>query len=484
MTRRKGAVMRKTPSIRLPNVLFGLFASLTPFDSPARAANGQLTPAEAKTIAQEGYIFGLPPVYIALQADVLTNVAKPENGRAPFNQFDHHRAFPDAKNNKIVGMNVDTLYSLANLDVSAEPVVLVVPPIDGKRWWIMQVIDAWNDVPAAPGSRTHGGKGGAFAIVGPRFKGELPAGLEELRCDSGICALGGRTYTAGTSDYPAVHKIQDGYKLIPLSQWKGDGTRYAPPASVAVKPGVDARTPVPTQVFKMSAEQFFRRLCELLVSCPARKADAPVLAKVAKLGIEPGAKFSMSAFDAGTRKAIEEGVAAGHQAIHDEESKMGEMVNGWQVARDLGRYGTRYAYRAAWTFFGVGGHLVEDALYPLGIADAAGKKLDGANNYVLRFAKNEIPPVDAFWSLTLYDKDSYLVDNPINRYALGDRSNCKLGADGSLTLYIQSGSPGADKESNWLPAPKKGAFKLALRLYVPRKQVADGSWKPPAVRAS
>src|SRR5262245_38008409 len=443
---------------------------------------GTLTPVDAKAIAQDGYVFGLPLVYIALQADVLTNVAKPEGGRAPFNQFDHHREFPDAKNNKIVGMNVDTLYSLANLDLTSEPIVLVVPPMDGTRWWIMQVIDAWNDVPAAPGSRTHADKGAVFALVGPNFKGGVPAGLEVVRCDSSLCAIGGRTFTGGPDDYAAVHKIQNGYQLIPLSQWTGKDTWYTPPASVAVKPGVDARTPVPTQVFKMSAEQFFGRLCELLMNNPARQADAPIMARLATLGIKPGAMFKMHGFDAEVRKASEDGVAAGQAAIRATESQMGEMVNGWQVARDLGRYGTRYTYRAAWTFFGVGGNVVEDALYPLGLVDADGKKFDGASKYVLRFAKDDIPPVDAFWSLTLYDKDSYLVDNPINRYALGDRSHCALGADGSLTLYIQSDSPGSDKERNWLPAPKAGTFKLALRLYVPKKQVAEGTWKPPAVQ--
>src|SRR5262245_44893864 len=212
-------------------------------------------------------------------------------------------------------MNVDTLYSLANLDLTAEPVVLVVPPMEGTRWWIMQIIDAWNDVSAAPGSRTHGDKGGAFAIVGPNFGGTLPAGLEQIRCDTSICALGGRTYTAGPEDYPAVHKIQDSYKLIPLSQWKGAGTSYTPRAEVAVKPGLDAKTPVPVHVFKLSAEQYFGRLCELLVNNPAREADAPVMARLSKLGIKPGATFKMDAFDADTRQAIEEGIAAGQKAI-------------------------------------------------------------------------------------------------------------------------------------------------------------------------
>ena len=273
-------------------------------------AEGKLMPAEAKAIAQEGYVFGLPLVYIATQADAQTNVAKPGGGRAPFNQFDQHREFPNAKNNKIVGMNVDTLYSLANVDLAAEPVVLVVPPIAGKRWWIMQVIDAWNDVPAAPGSRTHDGKGGNFAFVGPNFKGTIPAGLEKVSVDTSLAALGGRTYTGGASDYDAVHKIQDQYQLIPLSQWKGPGTKYTPPASVPVKPGVDAKTPVPAQVFGMSAEQYFGRLAALLVNNPARAADAPVMARLAKIGVKPGAKFMTAGFDADTRKAIDEGVAA------------------------------------------------------------------------------------------------------------------------------------------------------------------------------
>jgi hypothetical protein len=344
------------------------------------------------------------------------------------------------------------------------------------------VIDTWNDVPAAPGARTHGDKGGTFLLVRPNFKGEIPAGLEVVRCDTSLCLLGGRTYVSGPDDLPAVHTIQDGYRLIPLSQWNGPGTTYTPPASVPVKPGIDAKTPVPVQVFKLSAEQYFNDMAMQLVHNPARPADAPIMARLAQLGIKPGATFQMSAFDADTQKAIADGVAAGQQAIRDEESKMGEMVNGWQLARDLGRYGTKYTYRAAWTSYAVGGNVIEDALYPFGLVDADGKQFDSANPYVLHFAKDAMPPVEAFWSLTMYDQDSYLVDNPLNRYSLGDRSNCKLGEDGSLTLYIQSDSPGTNKERNWLPSPKAGPLKLALRLYVPKPQVADGTWQPPAVQ--
>ncbi len=432
-----------------------------------------LTPSEAKAISQEAYVFGLPLVYIGLSVDAETNVAKPEGLRAPINQFGHVREFPDARANPIVGMNVDTLYSIAHLDVTEEPMVISIPDM-GKRWWIMQLIDGWNDVPAAPGYRTVGGRSGNFAVVGPNWNGKLPAGLTEVRCDTNLVLVGGRTYTNGKADYANVHAAQDKYKLTPLSKW---GTDYIPPATVAVKPGVDTKTPIPKQVFAMSPENFFSRLSELLVNNPARPADAPVIARMAKLGITAGSKFRMADFDADSRKAIEEGILAAQKEIRDGEAKMGEMVNGWQIARDLGRYGTKYAYRATWTFYGVGGNLVEDACYPLAIADSEGKALTGANNYTLTFPKGQFPPADAFWSLTMYDADSYLVPNLLDRYALGDRDKLTLNEDGSLTLYIQPSSPGKDKEGNWLPAPKD-KFKLALRLYVPKKSVADGSWKP------
>ncbi len=446
----------------------------TTLDKPAV----QLTPSEAKAIAQEAFVFGLPAVYFALNQDVMTNVPKPEGALAPLNQFAHFREFPDASNRTVVAWNVDTLYSIGTLDLTAEPLVLSIPDM-GDRWWLMQMLDAWNDVPAAPGTRTVGNKGGNFALIGPNFKGNIPEGLKEVRLDTSLLGIGGRTYTAGKADYDAVHRIQDQYKLTPLSKW---GTDYTPPATVPVKPSVDAKTPVGTQVFKMSAEQFFNRLGELLVNNPAREADAPVMAKIAKLGIGPGAKFEIDAFEADTRKAIEEGVAAGQKAVLDQESKMGKEVNGWVIALDGGRYGTNYLNRAAWTYFAIGTNLPEDAVYPNTAKDSDGKPLSGGNQYVLRFAKDQMPPAANFWSLTLYDKDGYLVDNPLKRHSRGDRDKFQLGADGSLTIYIQSDSPGKDKEDNWLPSTSEGPFKLYLRLYGPKKEVLDGRWAPPAVQ--
>ena len=439
--------------------------------------SSDLTPGQAKALAEDAYVFGFPLVYIETQIDVLTHVTKPEGARSPINQFAHYREFPDAANKTVVGLNVDTLYSLAQLDLSQEPLVLSVPQM-GERFWIMQLVDGWNNVPNAPGSRSVGGKGGDFAIVGPGWQGELPAAVTELRMPTSIAIVGGRTYTAGPDDYAAVHALQDQYELVPLSAW---GSDYTPPDEVPLKPGVE-ESPVGTQVMALSPEAFFNRLNTLLVDNPPEPADPPLMERIAALGVEPGAAFSTSGFDSDVRTGVEEGVAAAQQAIRDEEPKLGEHVNGWNLARDLGRYGTKYLYRAAWTFFGVGGNLVEDAFYPLSLVDGDGEPYDSVNKYVLRFAEEELPAVDAFWSVTMYDKDSYLVANPVNRYALGDRSNLNFADDGSLTIFIQSDSPGDETAANWLPAPTEGGFKLALRLYAPKQEVADGSWAPPPVQ--
>ncbi len=347
----------------------------------------------------------------------------------------------------------------------------------GNRFWIMQMIDAWNNVPHAPGSRTVGGKGGNFAIVGPGWKGTLPAGLTELRMPTNLVMIGGRTYTANKDDYAAVHALQNQYKLVPLSEW---GKSLQPARQRAAQAGRRQQDAGPDAGAGDVARGFFSRLNALLVANPPEPADPATMARIAKLGIAPGASFSMAAFSPDVRKAIEEGVAAGQKQMR--ETQRGKNVNGWDITLDMGRYGTNYPYRASWTFYGVGGNLPEDAIYPFAAKDGDGNLLNGASKYVLHFTKAEIPPVNAFWSLTMYDAESYLVPNAINRYALGDRSGMKVGDDGSLTIYIQNESPGADRQANWLPAPKEGEFRLAMRLYAPRKEVADGTWSPPPIK--
>jgi hypothetical protein len=281
--------------------LLAISATMLPVSTfVARAqVDPALKPDEARALAQEAWVFGMPLVYIEKQIDALTHVTKPQGALAPINQFAHFREFPDASNKSIVGLNVDTLYSLGQLDLAQGPMVLSIPEM-GNRFWLMQIIDAWNNVPHAPGSRTFAGKGGNFAIVGPGWKGTLPSGLTELRVPTNLVMVGGRTYTANKDDYAAVHALQDQYKLVPLSAW---GKSYAPPDVVPLKAGVDSKTPVTTQVLGMSPEAFFNRLNTLLVTNPPEPDDPGTMARIAKLGIAPGASFSMAAFNPDVRKA-------------------------------------------------------------------------------------------------------------------------------------------------------------------------------------
>ena len=230
----------------------------------------------------------MPLVYIELQVDTSSHVSRADNRQAPINQFVHYREFPDASNRTVVGFNVDTLYSLANLNLTREPMVLSVPDM-GKRFWVMQIIDAWNNVPHAPGSRALGSKGGHFAIVGPTWNGTLPQGVTKLRVPTNLALIGGRTYTGGPDDYTAVHALQDQDPLVPLSSWMSlGGKRYAPPDNVPLKAGVDTKTPVPKQVLAMPPEDFFNRLNRLLVSNPPEPDDPNMMARLATLGIAPG----------------------------------------------------------------------------------------------------------------------------------------------------------------------------------------------------
>ena len=466
------------PTLERRTTLLAATATMLPlsrFSARAQERIGStLKPEEARALAREAWVFGMPVVYLERQIDAVSHVTKPQGPFAPINQFAHARELPDASNRTVAGLEVDTLYSFAAVDLSRVPLVLSVPEM-GNRYWIMQLIDVWNNVPHAPGSRTVGGKGGNFAIVGPTWRGTLPTGLIELRVPTTLLMVAGRTHTAGKDDYGAVHALQDQYKLAPLSEW---GKAYTPPESVPLKPGVDASTPIAAQVLGMSSEAFFNRLNALMVANPPEPFDPEMMARLSRLGVAPGASFSMEAFSVEVRNAIEDGVAAGQRLMR--QTRRGKRVNGWEIALDMGRYGRNYPYRAAWTFFGLGGNLPEDAIYPFASMDGKGKPLDGSSKYELHFAEAEIPPVDGFWSLTLYDAEGYLVSNPIDRYALGGRSGLKFGDDGSLAIYIQNEAPDSDRQANWLPAPK-GAFRVALRLYAPKKQVADGTWSPPPI---
>jgi hypothetical protein len=443
--------------------------------SPAKT---KLSPAEVEKIAKEAYIFGYPLVLMDVTRQVGTACPSPTAMCAPINQFANAPAFPDHTFTDVVRPNADTLYSTAWLDLSKEAMVLSVPDIKG-RYYLMQMLDAWTNVFASPGARTTGTGKGDFAIVGPGFKGKLPAGLKKVESPTNLVWIIGRTQTNGKADYEAVHTIQKEYKLTPLSAW---GKPYTPPAKVPVDSKVSKEPPV-EQVEKMDAQEFFGRLNALMQAHPPAAADAKAMQKFAAIGIATGKKFSLEGLDPAVKTALEKGLKEAQKEIVAEGKKIGggKVVNGWMLTYDLGSYGTKYPYRAAIAYVGLGANLPEDAIYPKTRVDGEGKLLTGKNKYVMHFTKDQIPPVKAFWSLTLYNDKQFFAKNPLNRYAIGDRDKLKFNPDGSLDLYIQHESPGKDKESNWLPAPKDG-FDLVLRLYWPKKSVLDGTWAPPPVK--
>jgi hypothetical protein len=436
-----------------------------------------LKEAEAPTPAAEAYIYGYPLVLMDVTRQVLTNVASAAKGRAPMNRFGHLEAFPTPEHRDVVSPNADTLYSVAWLDLSREPLVLQVPDTAG-RYYLMPLMDAWTNVFASPGKRTTGTREGNFAILGPGWKGTLPEGVTPLRAPTNLVWLIGRTQTNGTADFPAVHALQKQYALTPLSGWAKPLT---PPERVAIDPRVDTKTPPVKQVADLDAGTFFRRLAALLKDNPAPAADADMVGKLRRLGIVAGKDFDPGKLDDAGREGLKRAVKAGQERITAEVSKLGERENGWRVSRDLGNYGTDYLRRAAAARVLLGAVLPADAIYPRTGVDGAGEKLTGTRRYVLHFAPGKTPPVQAFWSLTLYDADHFFVANSLRRYAIGDRDPLRFNKDGSLDLYIGHESPGKEKESNWLPAPR-GEFNLILRLFQPKEEALRGTWKVPPVQ--
>lgn len=454
-------------------------AALGALTTPVQAApqRDDASPNRLTEIAAQAYVYAYPMVLMEITRRVATNVPEPVRACAPMNQFAHLRQFPDHTFRDVVRPNVDTLYSTLWFDVSREPLVLSVPD-DVERFYLLPMLDMWTEVFAAPGTRTLQSSGGSFAVVGPRWSGELPDGVEAIRSPTAIGWIIGRTQTNGTSDYEVVHRIQGGLRATPLGHW---GEVYEPPESSPVVPDWDMKTPPPEQVADMSAAEYFTLFADLLKDNPPHEIDWSMLALLQTIGIVPGEDFELDHLDATTRASLTAGVREGHARIRNHATRPGHLVNGWKMGLEgLGSYGASYLQRATVAWFGLGANVPDDAVYPMCAVDAAGAPFHGDRSYVMHFEKDELPPVNAFWSLSLYDESMYLVDNPIGRYAIGDRDDLRLDTDGSLDVYIQHDAPPGDLATNWLPAPA-GPFDLVLRLYWPRPAVLLGEWAPPAV---
>jgi hypothetical protein len=441
--------------------------------SPAIAAD------EAQVIAQEAYIYLYPLITMDVTRRQATNVeAGKMPGFGPMNAFAHIRTYPTAEFRAVVRPNFDTLYSSAFLDLSGGPVIVSVPDTAG-RYYLLPMLDMWTDVFAVPGKRTSGTAATNFAVVGPGWKGTLPKGTHRIDSPTPYVWVIGRTQTNGPKDYDAAHKVQDGYTITLLA----DSGKAPRAPAVTVDPTVDMKTPPLQQVNTMPAPAYFKYGAELMKVNPPHVTDWSTIARLKRIGLEPGKTFDADKLDPAVRGALEKGASAGLKLMQDKVPTLARVVNGWQMNTDtMGVYGDYYLKRAIVAMVGLGANQPEDAIYPLCIGDTSGQPLKGGNKYILHFNKDQLPPVGAFWSVTMYDADGFQVANPINRFAIGDRDALKYAPDGSLDIYIQSDNPGSSKESNWLPTPKSGQLGVTMRLYAPKPQALDGRWNPPAIK--
>ncbi|HWE16004.1 MAG TPA: DUF1254 domain-containing protein, partial [Hyphomicrobiaceae bacterium] len=441
-------------------------------------------------IGVQAYLYLYPLVTMDLTRRQMTNAgAGKVMGAGPPNAFHNVQTYPKADDKVVVRPNFDTLYSTAWLDLTKEPVVVSVPDTKG-RYYLLPMLDMWTDVFASPGWRTTGTGAQHFLVAPAAWRPELrerlgeqlglPPDTQRIDAPTPYVWIIGRTKTDGPQDYKAVHAIQEGLQVTPLSQW--GKTPSAPKATI--DPSVDMKTPAKLQVDRMPADKFFAYAADLLEVNRPHLTDEPILAQMRKIGIEPGKPFDIGKLAPAVRTALEAAPESAQKLMEWKVPTMARVANNWSMNTEtMGVYGNDYLKRAIVAKLGLGANLPQDAIYPLSLGDQAGRPLDGANKYVLHFDKATLPPVDAFWSVTLYDRDGYQVANPLNRFALSSWMPFKYDPDGSLTLYVQNEAPGKDKESNWLPAPK-GPFNLTMRLYAPRSEALTGKWNPPPVTRS
>jgi len=435
------------------------------------------------TLGVQGYLYGYPLVIMDVTRAHSSKVGLPENTLIRWPQF------PDASFHNVVRPNVDTLYTTSFIDASAGPWVFEMAP-NQERYEVMQFLEGWSNVFASLGTRAPGSQGGRYLLVGPDWQGTVPQGLTLMRSPTSIVWLIGRTQTNGIKDFPIVHRLQNGLQLTHLSKWQ-PGAALAAVATdlvndkvtVAVKASVsksDATVPPIIQMKNMTTTEFFTRLNALMVKNPPLPADAPLVSQLAELDIGSGKTLQW-----GWRERLGTSIARAlvDWRVKRELNSDKKLVNGWLTPPvNLGNYGTDYPTRAGVAMVGLGANMPIDAIYPSAKMDSEKRVLDGDHRYRIHFDSNELPPVNAFWSITVYGNDDFFIENPIKRYAIGDRDSLKYNADGSLDLYIQAQAPTGDANANWLPVRAGTPFLLNARLYWPKESVLKGNWSMPQVK--
>jgi hypothetical protein len=447
------------------------------------AAEDRPSIAEIKAIAEEAFIYGLP---IVMNYGVMYEYAVDKNSgqyKAPFNQIKNEARVFTYKDTSVVTPNSDTPYSFAWLDLRAEPIVLSVPAVEKGRYYSVMLCDGNTFNYGYIGSRATGNDPGDYMVVGPEWNGETPPGIKKVfRSTTQFSVAGYRTQLFGLEDMPNVVKIQSGYKVRPLSSYLG---KPAPsPAPKINFPNINK---------ELMKTNFFEYLDFSLQFAPPGPEETDIRAKLAKFGVGAGKTFNSKDLSSEQKAQIGLAMKDGEQKIKQFLEGAMKKVNGWSIGSAFGDrafYNGNWLLRAAAATAGIYGNDAAEAVYPFAHADGDGQPLDGSkHNYTLTFAAGDFPPVNAFWSLTMYDgKTQLLIKNPINRYLINSPMlpQMKKNDDGSLTLYIQKDSPGKDKESNWLPAPNDTIY-LVMRLYWPKIEPpsilppGEGTWKPPGI---
>lgn len=428
-------------------------------------------------IVQEAYIYGYPLVTMDMVRMQETNVANPDGSRAPMGQMIKMRAYPAVDNHAAAAPNSETLYTMVWYDLSKGPWVFSIPDM-GERFYIMPMLSGYNEVFHIAGTRATGQKAQSYVITGPGWSGSLPDSLVEVKSPTALVWVLGRVYCTGTEeDYAALHALQDLFQSVPLSSY---GKPYSPAIGI-VNPNIDMITGVRDQVNHMPLDDFFTYFTELLKTNPPKPEDSEIISRMAEIGIVPGEDFDRSKLpDVGKKVDPKIALLEMLKVMKDKDA-----VNGWLYwVTNAGSYGTDYQQRALVTMLGPGLNFPQDAVYPFSFKDADGKEYNGGKHkYVVHFEKGQLPPVNGFWSITMYDKDFFFIPNPINRYNLSQRDTLLVNPDGSIDMYLQADSPGKEKEANWLPTGN-GKFLPMIRLYWPKAtppSILDGSWIPPPV---
>lgn len=463
--------------MRSRHLVFLLAATLA-ITSCSKKKEPVLAPEEARAIAKEAYTYGFPMVdsYRIMYAYSVDLTSKEYKGG--WNEIHNEARVYTPEDKAVQTPNSDTPYSMVCADLRAEPLVITLPAIEAGRYYSAQFIDLYTYNFAYAGSRSTGNEGGNFLLAGPDWKGTAPAGTKAvIHCETQLALIVIRTQLFGPDDLDKVKMIQDGYKVHTLSAFTGT------PAPAAA-PTIDFIKPLTNDDERKSLE-FFNVMNFLLQFCPVDSSETEFMARFAKIGVGAGKTFDVATLTPELRQAIEDGRKDAWAAYNESEKK---MATGAVTSADL--FGTReylknnYLYRMQAAVDGIYGNSKDEAIYPGYAIDADDTPLDGsAYKYTLTFAKDQLPPVNAFWSLTMYEMPSrLLVANPLDRYLINSPMVPKLkkDKDGSITLYVQYASPGPKKQANWLPAPQ-GPFIMVLRLYWPRPEALDGTWQQPAL---